>query len=245
MKRLKIGVVCEGPTDFHAISLFMEPALAAVGIEAVFIPIQPDMGRTLPEGGWGNVEAWLKNNPPLIRVRQHFDGGMFGIMSAQACDVLLIQMDSDILDDPRFKTRMGKVYGFGIPEENDSGRRGALIVQILELWSKLDELTKVDKRRHVFAPAVEATEAWCIAAYDVKHPEPEKLKGEPLAQAFMTALNGSEGRPPMEYSTIDKNVDRRRRFCETHNGGHARVVDRCPHFGRAVEAIATLAKQPR
>jgi hypothetical protein len=157
----------------------MEPALAAVGIEAVFIPIQPDMGRTLPEGGWGNVEAWLKNNPPLIRVRQHFDGGMFGIMSAQACDILLIQMDSDILDDPMFKTRMGKVYGFGIPEENDSGRRGALIVQILELWSKLDELTKVDKRRHVFAPAVEVRGV-CIAAYDVETPGTEKLRANRL-----------------------------------------------------------------
>ncbi len=236
---MKIGVICEGPTDFHAIKLFMEPALAAAEIEATIFDIHPEMDRTGPEGGWAKVEAWLKRNPPPARVSRYFDGGMFGTLSAKACDVLIIQMDADILDEPGFRTFMNRTYEFAVPDADDPEQRGAAIYEILTLWSAVNALTETDRRRHIFAPAVESTEAWCVAAYDRRHTEPERLRDRKLVQAFMTVLEESENHPPKgNYSIADKDVTRRERFCRRHAVGHTRVAELCPHFNPAVAAIA-------
>ncbi|MGB8843815.1 MAG: hypothetical protein WCC64_22410 [Aliidongia sp.] len=243
MTQLRIGVICEGPTDFHAIRHFMAPALDQHGVKASFIDIQPDMGRTLPEGGWGNVELWLKNNPPKLRIQSYFDGGLFQRnLSSKACDLFLLQMDSDILDDESFISHMRNDYGIEIAKILDHVERGRRISDVLKLWSNVKALTQVDSRRHVFVPAVESTETWCVAAFDNKHQEPENLRGADLAQAFMEALEQSESRPIQVYTTVSKDVERRARFCETHAAGHSRIVERCPHFNSAVTAILKITR---
>ena len=60
---MRIGVVCEGPTDAHAIVCFLQASLTHRGITPDFIPIQPDTDNTRPlDGGWGAVFLWLKKN---------------------------------------------------------------------------------------------------------------------------------------------------------------------------------------
>lgn len=241
MKSLRVGVICEGPTDYHAIEQFMKPALAQLGVDASFIPIQPDMGPTLPDAGWGNVELWLKRNPPDIRVMEYFGGGPFqSALSKNACDVLMIQMDSDILDEPSFRAHLLKEDRFQLPNDLTPEDRGRRIVEILEMWSGTQALTKVDQERHVFAPAVESTESWCVAAFDNAHASPELLRGDDLIQAFMTALERSESRPLQHYAVIDKNPERREAFCTRHATGYHRIGRACPHFEKAVADIHRL-----
>jgi hypothetical protein len=239
MTSLRVGVVCEGPTDYPAIVAFMGEALAAAGIAASFIGIQPDMGRTLQNAEWGNLECWLKSNPPAQRIRVHFDGGLFQRnMSAKACDVLLIQMDSDILDDGAFQAHLRNDYDFALVGASKPSERGRQIVQVLELWSKVNELTAVDRQRHIFAPAVESTETWCVAAFDHKYQDPETLRGAALIQAFMEALETSESRPIKTYVEADKQEERRKIFCEKHSStGHARIMEACPHFAQAITQL--------
>lgn len=243
MKRLKIGIVCEGQTDYHAIDNFIPAALAAQGVVAEIVSIQPDMGRTMPDAGWPHLEAWLRNNPPRQRVVE-FLGGAFGSgMSANTCDVILIQMDSDILDEKGFRTFMQREYLFTVPDDHEPEDRGARVAEILELWSRIGELTEVDRGRHVFAPAVESTEAWCVAAFDAKHGAPEMLRGQDLIDATMTAFDIADSQPvKADYSHIDKGVVRRERFCRQHGpAGHGRIMERCPHFARVVIRLQALA----
>lgn len=244
MKRLIIGVVCEGQTDYHAIRHFIPAALAAQGVATKIIPLQPDMGRTMPDAGWPHLEAWLRNNPPRQRVDEFLGGGPFDFgMSAKTCDVILIQMDSDILDEASFRTFMEREYLFIVPNDHDPEDRGARVTEILELWSRIGELTQVDKNRHVFAPAVESSEAWCAAAYHTNLPDIERLRGPALAQAFMSALEESEGRTVGIYANVDKNVERRERFCKEYEAAGAGPVMRgCQHFERTVSQLQFLAE---
>jgi hypothetical protein len=221
----------------------MAPALDQLGVKTSFIDVQPDMGRTMPEGGWGNVELWLKKNPPEFRVRQYFDGGPFQRnMFSKACDLFLIQMDSDVLENVSFTTHMRNEYGVEFTKVLDPSGRGQQISRVLQLWSDVKTLTEADSRRHVFAPAVESTETWCVAAFDNKHRNPEALRGPDLVQAFMEALDLSESRPTKAYTNVSKDVERRARFCERHAVGHARIVERCPHFISAVTGILKVVR---
>lgn len=43
------------------------------------------------------------------------------------------------------------------------------------------------------------------------------------------------------YSETDKSVERRRRFCEKHAGGYARLESQCPHYRDLVVKLADLA----
>lgn len=245
MKPLRVGVICEGPTDYHAIRAFMGVALEVRGVAASFIDIQPDMGRSRPEAGWTKVEWWLRNNRPVQRIRQYFDGGLFQRnMSAKACDVFLIQMDSDVLDDEGFHAFLRGDYGLTLADAHDPEERGLRILQVLDVWGRLDELTEVDRKRHVAAPAVEATETWCVAAFDKRHRDPEALRGDDLLQAFMMALDGSEGRAQQIYAEPDKQPRRRKTFCDKHAAkGAERIVATCPHFARAVDQLSAAGQR--
>jgi hypothetical protein len=90
---MKVGVICEGPTDFIAIEEFFGAAMAENDVHCEFTSVQPNMDNTRPTGGWGNVLNWLLKNSPDARALRYFGSGLFSISSA-SYDALLIQMDS-------------------------------------------------------------------------------------------------------------------------------------------------------
>ena len=70
---MRIGVICEGPTDVHAIVNFLGASLTDRGVDPVFVTIQPESDRTKPmDGGWHAVLRWLIGNPPDSRVPSYF-----------------------------------------------------------------------------------------------------------------------------------------------------------------------------
>lgn len=100
---MRVGVVVEGPTDSYAVVQFLGQSLQRYGIQPSFIDLQPSMDNTNPEGGWVAVLKWLEDNPPELRVPRYFGGGLFDQdLSAKACDVVIVQMDSDILGEETF-----------------------------------------------------------------------------------------------------------------------------------------------
>lgn len=245
---LKIGVVCEGPTDYFAIVQFMGHALKKAGIAAHFIDLQPEMDRTQPQAGWGFVEIWLKDNPVAVRMRRYLGGGLFDDeLDAKVCDLFLVQMDSDVLEEEGFRKHLKHKYGYSITDLSKStpADRGAEIWQILWLWSGLGPCTEAERKRHVLVPAVESTETWCVAAFGRTTDELEGLRGTDLATRFMRALLRSEGRTRSNlpsFSTIDKDVGRRRAYCERHARGSGRVRQYCEQFDRGVRALVDFAR---
>ena len=241
---MRVGVVCEGPTDFFAVKSFFGHALEnALAAPVEFIALQPQMDKTNPEAGWGNVLLWLANNPPVSRVQQYFGGGLFaGALGSDPLDALLIQLDSDILGDRLFKDYVFKSYNLTVENPTQQDERAKEISRVLQEAAQFINMTAIDVRRHVIAPAVEATESWCVAAFNAQAMNCEDLSGQRLVDAFMVALEKSEGRiPSLPYANTDKDQRRREIFCNKHASGSARVIEGCPAFERAFLQLRDLA----
>lgn len=72
---MRIGIVCEGATDTHAIVSFLGASLKSRGVGAAFVGLQPNMDRTSPNGGWGLVLMWFEKNPASSRGKTYFGRG--------------------------------------------------------------------------------------------------------------------------------------------------------------------------
>ena len=239
---MRIGVVCEGPTDFPAIQSFLGDSLGRQGIRAEFDPLQPAADNT--QGGWGPVLSWLEGHPPASRIREYFGGGLFSEeLASPQFDVLLIHLDSDILGDASFETHLKRRHQYTVKNPGTPAGRAKEISSIIAHVGQFSSMTKVDRDRHVPAPAVESTETWCVAAFATRKQNFERLSGQPLIDAFMSALEGSEERQPQTSygKEAKKSVRRRKRYCERLAGQSSRVISGCPQFGKIHQAlIATL-----
>lgn len=215
---MRIGVVCEGPTDEPAITNFLRASLKGQGIESVFVPIQPESDRTKPsDGGWHAVLNWLRKNPPKSRIKNYLSGGLFDDgLSAKRCNVLVFQIDSDILSECGFQNWTRNNLGYDVTDSSDPIQRGNEIRSIIGIAGKFEELSDDESTRHIPAPAVESTEAWCVAVYGMFSGDHERLKGLDLCREFMTALHRSEDRDLQPFTQINKTPGRRSRFCKKH-----------------------------
>lgn len=227
-----IGVVCEGPTDYLAIRSFLGQSLAANGVDATFIPLQPNPDEGQRHGGWTKVYTWLTNIEPEARARKHFKGLFSGSLDAKKCDVILIHLDADIVDDPAFRKLAAKDETVMALDLNKPEARGSFIGASIRLWAGIESLCNADRSRHVIAPAVECIEAWCIAACKSlpEDEDVELLRGAELAYCFMEVLHETEGRPIVMTSSIDKNVERRKKFHEKVALPGGRMRSACVHY---------------
>lgn len=239
---MRVGVVCEGPTDFCSIEAFFGRSLNEVGVQAEFHAIQPSTDDTQP-AGWGNALLWLEKNPPDYRIQNYFGGGLFaGALSRQPLDAMIVQLDSDILGHPSFEAFVFDNYNYRVSIPLDPLSRGNEIRNILFLAAKFNEMTNADQHKHVLTPAVESTETWCIAAFNALPAEYEKVAGQQLIDQFMSALERSESRfPSLPYAHISKNIQRREKFCSTHAVGSSRILATCLHFANAHTQLVTLS----
>ena len=241
---MRIGVVCEGQTDFIAIEAFLGHSLECHEITAEFEAIQPEMDKSSPVGGWGNVFLWLKNNPPEVRVLKLFGGGLFGGNLERApLDCLLIHLDTDVLGDNAFDKYIKNQFGYDARSPEEPIDRGQEISDILKLAWRNQDMTDADKYRHVSAVSVESTENWCVAVFFAQPDDFELFSGQRLFDRFMSALEKSEGRHPnTPYAEIDKNIPRRRKFCKKHAHNSRRVSSGCHHFKIILDKLILLNK---
>ena len=252
---MRIGVVCEGQTDFIAIEAFLGHSLKHHGITAEFEAIQPEMDNSSP-AGWGHVLMWLVNNPPRTRVLKLFGGGLFGgNLARPPLDCLLIHLDTDILGHDSFNKYIKKKFGYTANSPTEPIDRGQEISDVLKLAWREQDITDADNDRHVPAMSVESTENWCVAAFSAQPDDFELLSaqhlpdhfellsGQHLVDCFMSALEKSEGRHPnTPYAEIDKNIPRRRKFCKKHAHNSRRVSSGCHHFKIILEKLMFLNK---
>lgn len=215
-REIRIGVVCEGRTDFAAFFHFVGNTLDEAGVQHRIFPIQPRPDNT-SNGGWTEVVFWLEDNDPASRVASLFGGGVFaGEPGGISCDFLIIHIDADVLDDQAFASFMSK-KGLAVSSPIDPADRADEVKRILSYFTKCDDLNETDTARHIIFPAVESTETWCIAAFSRLGHDPESLKGQALWDAFGNCIVKSEGKTPVDrYGAPDKTVKRRFEFCARH-----------------------------
>ena len=223
----------------HAIVCFLQESLRGRGITPVFVPLQPSMDNTRPrDGGWGTLMNWLENNPPKSRSKAYFRSGLFGnSMSAKRCDVMIFQMDSDILSHPAFQNRMKNRYQYTVVNWEDPARRGSEIKLIVETVGQFSDLSPDDYERHIVVPSVESTETWCIAAHRRFEVNPELLRGSDLLREFMTALHECENRPIHTFVQMNKDPDRRNRYCLKKSKSYRSIEAQCLHYKNLVDGL--------
>lgn len=239
---MRVGVVCEGPTDFPAITCFVGNALERRGISATFRSLFPDMDNTRPIGGWANVMLWLERNDHHLRVQRFFKGGLFGgALGEEALDAIVIQLDTDVLADSGFRQYVKKKFNLDIVNVQNSAGKAHVLTNIIELAACIESLAMADAQRHVPFPAVNSTEAWCVAAFHNRPCSSDELEGQDLTNHFMSALESSESKtanPP--YSNIDKSHRRRLSFCKKHASNSDRIVVDNVQFASCVDRLAAV-----
>lgn len=98
MTDIRVGVVCEGPSDFAIIEWSLKQALGRQGHTSEFHPIHPIRDKTsgvFDDGGWHQVYRWCVRNDRTARQR-FFGQGLFDDDDAIAVDVLLVHIDGDV-----------------------------------------------------------------------------------------------------------------------------------------------------
>lgn len=237
---MRVGVVCEGVTDFLAIREFMGAELERRGVEVEFLQLQPHPDNT-DDGGWTRVFFWLKENSPRARALQYFGAGLFeGGLDTSVCDLLVIQMDSDIFEGREFAGYMANEgKEFTVHEAPDA--RSEEVKRLLREAAVLGDLNEIDASRHIFMPAVESSEAWCVAAFERLTYDPEELRGQRLWNAFGICLMKSEGKTniPELFGEPDKDKKRRERFCKTHRAS-AFLMNQSRQFREGIEEVVRV-----
>ena len=237
---MRIGIVCEGPTDALAIENFVRASMCDRDFPVEFVRLQPEFDHT--QGGWTNMVLWLENNPPQSRVYTYLKGLFGGENSAKKCDVILLHLDADLLSKEDFGSVMSSKYHLELHDSSDPQSRGSQIVMAITEVGRFSELADSDLQRHVIAPAVESTETWCVGVFQhLPGVDIETLVGEKLRDAFMDVLNRSEGRQTAgPYRRLSKSVRRRKRFCKKHAIGFKTLESQSVHYRKLTEDIFNL-----
>lgn len=242
---MRIGVVCEGPTDFFAIQYFLGEFLKRKGLNCDFVDIQPELDATQSRAGWGNIERWLTRMAPESRCKRYLCGGLFeNDLDAKACDVILVQMDCDHLSDFSFQKFNSTKYGIDLAGVQGIDEEYEAIERVLEQWCGIAQLADRDAGRHAIIPAQQSTESWCIAAFKRANKDPDTLRGQHLINEFMNVLHQSEGRAvnKFRFSEIDKSIQRRRIFCQKHADSCYPNVTSSTSFKKAMGKLELLRK---
>lgn len=242
MSELRVGVVCEGPTDFYAISEFLTDALNRAGKNIIFVPIQPDMDSTRQDAGWTNVCTWLQKNSPETRASRYFGQGLFANdLNTKSCDVILVQIDTDFIGNSVFSHKFEELVGRQISISTNPTQRAAEMLSFLQSICKTETMTSADQGRYILLPMVEASETWCIGAFSRCTDNLEELSSAELTQKFMAVLLQSEGlQVNGPFAKTDKTKERRRDFCKRHRGGSRWLANSCAQFSICQDTLLNL-----
>jgi hypothetical protein len=235
MPNVRIGIVCEGPTDTVVIKVACERYLAELGWQANVFPIQPLRDSTLGEqGGWTMVRTWLLSNNHESRCLRHFGLGLFANgLDALQCDIIFIHLDSDIIKDAAFNEGAPPVMRSPVTDRE-------YVVRKLADWIGRDNFTDADQHRYVSGVAVQSIETWCLALFKVNAGSIESIDGDQLGKAFNLALLASEGIQKADVASVpNKDRNRRARFVDTQStkAGLQRAMDQSPSFNCAFAAL--------
>lgn len=239
---MKIGVVCEGVTDFHAINHYVGAALKKNGISSEFVALQPLPDNT-SGGGWGNVFTWLEKNPPNAR-EQYFSRGLFAnSKKLSGLDSIVIHLDTDIIPEMSF-LKFLEARNFQIKQTATLEQKSAELCRLIFHFANLDKCSAEHAKKHIAAPIAESSEAWCIAIDPEFSGVAESLSGQDLINAFGISFARFNMNLPMQkYSAINKRTKSRENYCKNTAHGVERLKI-CTQFVLLVESLILVASPP-
>lgn len=134
---VKIGIVCEGISDFRVLKHITERYLRDEDVYT--IPLKPKvtpLGKQDGFGGWQGVLEYIEGNDRMI-VEAIEEG----------CSYVIIHIDTDVRES----------YGIDNKYENDKDLHNDVVSMLTEKVNK-----DFDKDKLIFAVAINETECWLI-----------------------------------------------------------------------------------
>lgn len=237
----KFGVICEGPTDYHAIVNYFGNCLQTAGQPVSFVDLLPEMDKSRPPGGYSLVKNWLQEITAKQRYDRYISKGLFAGGLSKTCDALLIHLDTDICGSPKFQSEC--VAGIGVDVDSLAAASGPAfaIESVCKNWAGWHAATPGEMFVHVFCPAVDNTETWCTAAFRNWPKNPEEFTKQELTDNFMSSLAIQEGRVATRpYAKLSKDVGRRKRYCEATKNRSGRIADQCTYYQQAFDRMLAV-----
>ncbi len=240
---VNIGVVAEGVTDQVVIEELVSAAVEHADI--ALIKVQPTVDRTsMPgdqEGGWRQVYKWCLGYPPDLRRQMIFGGGLFAT-SEPDFQLLLVHLDADLCDDIEF-IRQSPIDATNFDLKTSIGR-GGFIKETLKgwLWQDQTELLN-DLNWTVLAPAVEKTETWLVAAFEVADNPEEMINVDCELLKIYQKISGNRQR---NQKAVRKKPEIYRKIAQVAKDNISSVTNNCPHFAEIIfdiEAAITGSKK--
>ena len=236
MKVVRIGLVAEGKTDHIVLKALVGAYFQAErpDIKPEFIDIQPDPDGTSGnrDGGWSHVFAWCQRNNPARRQVSFLGRGLFADgMNAKLCDLLLFVLDADASAEIARKSPIAAP-----PPPPAPILRGQFIRQTLDAWLWPNDEQPRD--RHATAAAVEAVEAWLIAAMgNISNPETIS----DLQSHFVPLFNSRLGRPMQaKQKRIAKTTPNYQKISDHAKNDVKKINSSCDHFRYLIQSVLTI-----
>jgi len=246
MSLIKIGIVSEGPSDQIVLKKFIVEYFNKIenfGHALTFVDLQPSLDITSSgsfNGGWEMIYKWCQRNTPQVRKNQILGSAMFANdMDNFICDIILVQMDSDIYLRIGDKTNITPV-----PAQTDTPReKGFFVRSVLQEWLWLDDSEQDHK--HVLAVSVESIECWLAAGIcpetSIDYESHEDI-GKYLAILDHKIVKQID--VPENIKKPNKAANNYKKLSDRAVANIAKVINECEHFNIAMtelsSAIVTL-----
>lgn len=231
MPELRIGLICEGVTDYVIFEKLVGDIARKAGTPVSFKRFHPAQDATsgrVESGGWLTVFQWCIRNTPERR-RSIFNVGSLFQAAVAPCDMLLIHLDTDICE--RLAGSELEVLQHVPPNDYDLTSaigRGNFIRAVIAHWLQLHTVDEAFRAKHIPAPAVECSEAWLIASrVDVVSPENDRTIMERFIKIVCDTLRQRE---PETTSSFKKTSNRYGRFIQRSEPDAILVRQKCHHF---------------
>ena len=134
---IKVGIVCEGITDYRILKYITERYLR--DLDVYVIPLKPKettQGTQDGFGSWTGVLSYIKG-----------DDGMLLEAINEGCSYVIVHIDTDVCDQ----------YGVARSNLDDSQLHSAVIKRLLA-----EIPPEFDRRKLIFAIAINETECWLL-----------------------------------------------------------------------------------
>jgi hypothetical protein len=233
---MKIGLVCEGQTDYITMVSFLSAELSRLGHSAEFDLIQPALDNSLPSG-WTQVFYWLEQNPLKNRNALYRRGNsLFSIDDEDdKFDILAFQIDTDIIGEDSFERFIEK-RGITPIRPSSAICRGKFIRNLICQFSGHSSVGSALESKDIPIALVESCETWVVAAA-ADCDDAESLSPEELCNRFGEVVAAQSNQPPQSsYASINKTMKTRRRVCSSLSKS-ASPAGKAPHFDQTVDEL--------
>ncbi|MDA3557122.1 hypothetical protein MKL42_06330 [Acinetobacter sp. AOR15_HL] len=233
---MKLGVICEGPTDFHVLKHTIQAYLDPIQIRDIQPPLNAQQTQIASDawGGWEKVSEYLKSEDFLILLENmdyvviQIDTDVCEHRNFNVSPISLANNDHNLFYDAVKQKLLEWIDSAGIPFNKKKAKR---FIHYQNLRNRKISISYIDKI--IFAISVHSLECWLLAYHDTR-PRRCKITGcENALTRYLSSVGKTINKNAKDY--IQHSLD----FKDVRN--HPQISNKSESFKIFVEQLATIS----